>query len=406
MIAKGKSEKVDLSGILTKLQKDQGLNIGGLRDAIKPVIAFSTGNLVIDHLTGVGGFPRGRFTELYAPTGAGKTSLAVQSAGVAQNGFISSGSDNKILFLDFEHTMLLDYAANLGVNPDHCDSGGVPSFIISQPHYMEQGFETAMKLVGSGQVKMIIMDSVAEMTTTEDVEGEFAQRTGAPNRARKLKAMLLALKGLISEQDCACIFINHFNMSIPMGWGEKPKEQNPGGVSLPFHSSLRLKLIPGKRIVSVLEDPITKQKIKTVTAVESTATTTKNKMNYGYRSASVRIELGKGFSNTWSALQVLGAYGQVSKVGTSYYFNARGWDNLMHEDMPRLGVTNRPGLQGDRAALKFAEEHLEWKSLIIKTAEDDLQTGTSVYSSVGDGDEDGYGDVENQEVLDVTEDPE
>ena len=88
------------------------------------VDAISTGSLTLDIATGIGGLPRGRIVEIYGPESSGKTTLALHCIAEAQK----LGGD--AAFIDAEHALDPEYAANLGVDID--------SLIVAQPDFGEQ----------------------------------------------------------------------------------------------------------------------------------------------------------------------------------------------------------------------------------------------------------------------------
>jgi hypothetical protein len=97
----------------------------------------------------------------------------------------------------------------------------------------------------------------------------------------------------------------------------------------------------------------------------------KNKVGPAFKQATVRVRFGRGFDNFWSALNILVAYKKVAHVPGYYYFDKV--PELYHPDMP-IGTTStkRPYIHGDADVIKFADEHPEWRNLMIKTAEDVL----------------------------------
>src|SRR3989449_6081476 len=56
----------------------------GSKDAIVPVAVISTGSISLDAAMGIGGFPRGRISEIFGPESSGKTTIALQVIAEAQ----------------------------------------------------------------------------------------------------------------------------------------------------------------------------------------------------------------------------------------------------------------------------------------------------------------------------------
>jgi recombination protein RecA len=345
---------------LAEINKKYRFQAGSLSDVADEVTGLTTGSLAIDYLTGVGGIPRARITELYGQPSSGKTTTALQCAAILQSKIISGGSDDHILYLDFEHALDGDYCAALGLDVDH------PSFVLVQPNWLEQGAEISEKLIKTGKVRLSIWDSVAEMTP-EDVE--FGVRTTAMERARLLKSLLQRHNSLFYENDCAGIFLNHMVEAVSMSGrpGMPPVETSPGGVALKFYSSLRLafKQIGQKRgkAPDALTGEVTDQVIATYVKVKAT----KNKVGIPMREAELRVRFGQGFDEPWSALNVLLDHKRVTKSGAMYVFNPKNVPGLMHADMS-LSATGLGQFRGEGAVFAFADSRPDWRDQLIKEA--------------------------------------
>lgn len=349
---------------------------------------LTTGNLAIDHLTGIGGLPIGRVTELYGNPGAGKTTTALQTAAELQRRIIAENLDEYILYLDYEHAMDEDYATGLGIDLDH------RSFIAAQPHWMEQGVEIATKLINTGKVRLSIWDSVAEMTPRDTLEAEFNQRTGAMNRARLMKELLQRITPLAAEKRCAVVFLNHLMESVEMGGrpGMPPAETTPGGKSLKFYSSLRMSYKQIGQVKAKAVDALSATTTDQVVAVNTKVKITKNKVGKPFGETVIRVRLGRGFDNAWSALQVLLAYKQVRKDGAWYRFEPA----LEHPAMAVPASTTkggRPSIQGEYAVLKFADEHPDWAEALVKAATTIVEAHSDARTALPETDDmDAFGD--------------
>lgn len=367
-----KAPGTGISELLTEINKKHGLNIGTMSAVAEKVTGLTTGNLAIDYLTGVGGLPVGRITELYGQPSSGKTTTALQAAAALQADIIAGKRDEHILYLDYEHAMDPDYAANLGLNVDH------PSFIIVQPNWLEEGAEIAEQLIKTGKIRMAIWDSVAEMTPA-DVE--FGVRTNAMERARLMNSLLQRQVSLLHATGCAGVFLNHLTEAVQMGGrpGMPPAETSPGGKALKFYASLRMayKQIGQKK--GKAPDALTGDVIDQVVATHVMVRVTKNKVGLAHRTAEVRVRLGHGFDEFYTATQVLLAHRQITKAGSWFYFDRKGATaDLTHPDMPRTGSNQRPGLLGESGLITFGDRNPDWRAQIIAAARaaiDDYGTG-------------------------------
>ncbi len=358
------SPESGFAGVLADVSTKFGLNIGALSTVAEKVVGLPTGNLTIDYLTGVGGLPLGRSTELHGPPSSGKTTCALQTAAVLQQYAVRFRLDSRILYLDFEHALDPDYCAALGLDVEH------PSFLLAQPGNLEQGCEAALKLIDTGGIRLVIFDSVASMAPISRIDGEFDQRTAAMNKARLMSGLMLQLTPLLHRHDCAAVFINHVYEKIDIGGrpgGLPPGEDTPGGRALKFYSSLRLRfqqigVIHGRADDAILNEVDERAPIGVKTRIK----VVKNKVSRSAgREADVRITHGHGFDNTWSALKILAAHKKVMVDGSWHYFDKD--PTLTGEDMPR-SRTGRPCLQGEHAVLGYATAHPQWNDALVDLA--------------------------------------
>lgn len=357
-------ESTDISDILKDISKKYGLTAGSMSDVTEKVEGLTTGNLVIDYLTGVGGLPVGRVTELYGQPSSGKTTTALQAAAKLQQRLIDEGRDEHILYLDYEHALDPAYCADLGLDVDN------PTFIVIQPNWLEQGANAAEKLTRTGKVRMSIWDSVAEMTPED---AEFGVRTNAMDRARLMNSLLQRQVSILHENRCAGVFLNHMVEAVTMGGrpGMPPQETSPGGKALKFYASVRLAYKQIKPIKGKRYDPLTGGTTEQVVGMDVKVKVTKNKIGIAHREANVRVRLGQGFDEFWSALQILVAHNAITTTTTGHhYFDAQA---PAHPDMPTSTKGSRPVLHGEPALLKFADEHPQWRENVIGCARDVIE---------------------------------
>ncbi len=107
----------------------------GSKEAILPISVVSTGSISVDYALGIGGFPRGRISEIYGPESSGKTTIALQAIAEAQR------AGGVAAFVDVEHALDPIYAKALGVDVDN--------LLVSQPDYAEQALEITSSLIES-----------------------------------------------------------------------------------------------------------------------------------------------------------------------------------------------------------------------------------------------------------------
>jgi len=118
-----------------------------------------TGIFSLDRSLGIGGIPRGRMIEIYGPNSTGKTTLALYVAASAQK------QGEIVAYLDLENSLDRNLANDLGVNVD--------SLLFSQPDCAENALEILEYLVRSGEVGLIVVDSVAALVPRAELSGEM-----------------------------------------------------------------------------------------------------------------------------------------------------------------------------------------------------------------------------------------
>ena len=271
------------------------------------VQAIPSGSLALDLALGIGGIPRGRITEIFGPESSGKTTLAQHIIAEAQK------LGGTVAYIDAEHALDPNYAANCGVNVD--------DLLISQPDTGEQALEITEALVRSGAVDVIVVDSVAALVPQAEIEGEMGD-AHVGLQARLMSQALRKLAAAIGKSGTAVIFINQLREKVGIVFGNP--EVTPGGRALKFYSSVRIDL---RRVEAI------KQGDKTIGSLVR-AKVVKNKIAPPFRIAQFDIMFDHGISKEGNILDLGVELGLVKKTGAFFSYGdirlGQGRENAKH----------------------------------------------------------------------------
>ncbi len=302
--------KKSLSATLSKIEQDFGkgavMRMGETEAANVPVI--STGSLSLDAALGIGGLPIKRVVEIYGPESSGKTTLALHVIAECQK------QGGVAAFVDAEHALDPVYTEKLGVN--------VAELLVSQPDNGEQALGITDLLVASGEVQVVVVDSVAALTPRAEIEGEMGD-SHMGLHARLMSQALRKLTASIQRGNALVIFINQIRMKIGVMFGNP--ETTTGGNALKFFSSMRLEI----RRQSTIKDG------DKVLGNEVKVKVVKNKLAPPFRIAHFEIRYGEGINQVTELLTLGVENDLVEKAGSWYSYkgkrigqgkeNARTW---------------------------------------------------------------------------------
>lgn len=305
---------------IDKLEKDFGkgsVMMMNERAAIQQEV-ISTGSIGLDAALGVGGLPKGRIVEIYGPESSGKTTLSTHVIAEAQKmGGICA-------IIDAEHAFDSSYAQKLGVDVDN--------LLISQPDYGEQALEIADRLILSGALDVVVIDSVAALVPKGELEGEMGDsKMGL--QARLMSQALRKLTATISKTNTVCIFINQLREKIGVMFGNP--ETTTGGNALKFYASVRLDIRRITQIKDGDEAVGNRVRVKVV----------KNKVAPPFRQAEFDIIFGEGISKTGEIIDIGVELGIVSKSGS--WFSYEGNKLGQGRDAVKELLRDNPELAGE-----------------------------------------------------------
>jgi recombination protein RecA len=289
--AKQKSIELAIKQIQTKFGDEAIMTYGAGK--VAPIPSISTGSIGLDAALGIGGLPKGRIVEIFGPESSGKTTLALHAIAEAQKkGGIAA-------FVDAEHALDPEYARKIGVKLDE--------MLISQPDTGEQALEIVESLVRSGNVDVIVVDSVAALTPKDEIEGDMGQAQMG-KQARLMSQALRKLTAITAKSKTIIIFINQIRMQLGVMFGNP--ETTTGGKALKFYTSVRLDI---RRIASI-------KKGEEVVGGRTRVKVVKNKVAAPFKTTEFDIIYGEGISREGELLALGEKYGIVTKSGATYRF--------------------------------------------------------------------------------------
>ena len=300
----------NLKDAVDQLLKKYGDNAITLLTSFTEVPCIPTGLPNLDYIIGQPGLPRGKITQIYGREQTGKSLVAETIAAAVQK------SGGTTLYIDFETSLHPDWLRTIGIELG-------PTFLVSTPDYLEDGFNICNHLVSTGKVDLVILDSVGAM-----LPKETAVRDAADARpgwlARPLSIALNQFLPILKNSPAACIIINHIRAKINTGWSVGPSETMAGGNALRFYTHVLIKL---RR----------RQLIKAsggYSGLEIVARCEKNKVGVPYKETALRIVFDEGFDASASLADMLEEAGIVTVGSTGWVksealdLKLRGRDNF------------------------------------------------------------------------------
>ena len=228
--------------------------VKGLKEFKSEKIPFSSPR--VNYMT-YGGIPRGRLIEFCGEENGGKTTTALDIVGNAQKLFLKEFTEEfeylaniekptkdeqlrktylethktkKIVYADCENTLDDEWAKTLGVDVD--------DLIILKPmsQTAEQIFEILLQMIETGEVGLVVIDSLGVMLSAQAYEKTMEEKTYG-GIAMALTLFSKKAEMLCTKHDCTLIGINQMrdNLSSPYGG-----QITTGGRAWKHNCSLRM----------------------------------------------------------------------------------------------------------------------------------------------------------------------
>lgn len=279
--------------VIDQINKKFGTNsaflLGQENDDLIP--AIPTGSLKLDVALGIGGIPRGRIIEVFGPESSGKTTLCQHIIAEAQRiGGVAA-------FVDVEHAGDPYWLQICGVD--------INNLVVSQPDTGEQALDIVEMYVRSGEIDVVVVDSVAALVPKAEIEGEMGDAHMAL-QARLMSQAMRKLVGAIKSSQTTVIFTNQLRDRIGVSWGNP--ETTTGGNALKFYASIRLDLRKTESIKQ--QDEVIGNRVK--------VTVKKNKVSPPFKIAEFAIYYNIGIDTLYELIDYGLDLNIIQKAGAWY----------------------------------------------------------------------------------------
>lgn len=205
------------------------------------VTRLPTGVAALDFATG-GGYPFGRYVHIFGKEGSGKTYLCMKAVAIMQKIFPNA----QAVWLDIEQVFDPARAKKIGVDLSRL-------IVIREPN-IEASIRQAEEFLPLLDVKLYIVDSVAGIVTSAELDGDMEDQTMGMG-ARLINRFLRRWTGKSSPTKnrpphSLVLLTNQVRESIKKGFvGMVPPKPKPtGGHGLRFFASIELEVARGDRI--------------------------------------------------------------------------------------------------------------------------------------------------------------
>jgi len=303
----------DLKSFIATANKELGDNTAILIDENYKVDVdvIPTGIENVDNAFGIGGFPRGKISEVFGKEGSGKTTLCLHAIAQANK----MGLD--CAFVDTEHAISFERMKELGVDTS--------KLLFSQPNSGEEALNLVEMMVRDGRFAMIVVDSVAALIPQVEVEKDMGDSVMGVH-ARLMSQAIRKLTAPTSKSNTALVFTNQTRSKIGVMWGNP--ETTTGGVALKFYASLRVRMAYTGAIKEGTQQVAAKGKMTVV----------KNKLAVPFKEAEFEINQS-GIDSSGALIETLVKKGVLVKSGAFYKFEdkviaqgARALSQKLQED--------------------------------------------------------------------------
>jgi len=173
----------------------------------------------------------------------------------------------------------------------------------------DQALEIADRLILSGALDVVVIDSVAALVPKSELEGEMGMATMGM-QARLMSQALRKLTGVLSKAKTTCIFTNQIREKVGIMFGNP--ETTPGGKALKFYASVR---------IDIRRKDVIKDAAGTAIGNHVKVKIVKNKVAPPFAEAEFDIYFNQGIDRVGGILDVGVDQGVVDKKGAWLQYN-------------------------------------------------------------------------------------
>lgn len=183
-----------------------------------PVAVIGSGIPAVDRMTGIGGYPRGRVTELFGTASSGKSALALTCC------LTAAAQGLTAVWIDLEHTLV----AKLPLNP----GPSMHDILLLEPQTSEDAVDMAAILLERVPIDLLVMDSALAMQPSHRSQNLPSNMARAEMVGRALRKLTV----LVAHSNCVMLFLSRsYLMAVP------DSVASIGGHALRSFASLRLR---------------------------------------------------------------------------------------------------------------------------------------------------------------------
>lgn len=336
-----------------------------------------------------GGIPRDAITEFFGAPGGGKSTTAVDICKTAYKLFqeeyqdqllafqekINNGNKSlmseyedvkergpkKVLYIDLEHSFDAVWADTLGIREGEID--------IMQPPdvFAEDILQTVKEIIETGEVGLIVLDSIPSLVTQSELDKKFGERTVA-SLSGLLTIFCRKIVQLLTRYGTTLIVINQIrdNMDSPY------VVNTPGGNALKFYCSLRIQFkigapvdFLGNELPASTENPAGYKVTAKIVKQKSAPNDRRAGSYYLMAHSGIRVDMD-------FALLAVNKYNIISKAGA--WFSIK--DPYTKEQL--LDETGKPvKVNGMTKVFEYLQNNPEYFNRLVKYITTDIEGGSN-----------------------------